>query len=138
MGKILLQNVILDGQISDLLVTDGIIAKIAPSGSLCCSGEDVEKYDSEGRTAHPGFVNMHTHAGMALMRGVGEDIGFHEWLARIWEIEKNIDEVVEILEKAQDDDGYLNTFFQINNPEGKWTYIHTHESMCGPYFYKLK
>ena len=92
MGKILLQNVILDGQISDLLVTDGIIAKIAPSGSLCCSGEDVEKYDCEGRTAHPGFVNMHTHAGMALMRGVGEDIGFHEWLARIWEIEKNIDE----------------------------------------------
>lgn len=23
------------------------------------------------------------------------------------------------------------------SPEGKWTYIHTHESMCGPYFYKL-
>ena len=37
------------------------------------------------------------------------------------EFEKNIDEVVEILEEAQDDDGYLNTFFQINNPEGKWT-----------------
>lgn len=24
----------------------------------------------------------------------------------------------------------------IFSPEGKWTYIHTHESMCGPYFYK--
>lgn len=23
------------------------------------------------------------------------------------------------------------------SPKGKWTYIHTHESMCGPYFYKL-
>ena len=23
------------------------------------------------------------------------------------------------------------------SPEGKWTYVHTHESMCGPYFYKL-
>ena len=23
------------------------------------------------------------------------------------------------------------------SPKGKWTYVHTHESMCGPYFYKL-
>ena len=22
------------------------------------------------------------------------------------------------------------------DPEGKWTYVQTHESMCGPYFYK--
>lgn len=27
--------------------------------------------------------------------------------------------------------------FYLFSPEGKWTYIHTHESMCGPYFYKL-
>lgn len=24
------------------------------------------------------------------------------------------------------------------DPKGKWTYIHTHEPNCGPYFYKLK
>ena len=35
---------------------------------------------------------MHTHAGMALMRGIGEDIAFHEWLGRIWDIESGIDE----------------------------------------------
>ena len=28
--------------------------------------------------------------------------------------------------------------FYLFSPEGKWTYIHTHEIMCGPYFYKLK
>jgi 5-methylthioadenosine/S-adenosylhomocysteine deaminase len=39
----------------------------------------------------PGLVNMHTHAGMALMRGIGEDISFHEWLDRIWELEKDLD-----------------------------------------------
>lgn len=27
--------------------------------------------------------------------------------------------------------------FYLFSPEGKWTYIHTHEIMCGPYFYKL-
>lgn len=92
MGKILLKNIILNGRASDMLVADGIIAKIAPSGSLCCSDVEAEVTDCEGKTALPGFVNMHTHAGMAMMRGVGEDIGFHEWLDRIWEIEENIDE----------------------------------------------
>ena len=92
MGKILLKNIILNGRASDMLVADGIIAKIAPSGSLCCSDDEAEVTDCEGKTALPGFVNMHTHAGMAMMRGVGEDIGFHEWLDRIWDIEENIDE----------------------------------------------
>ncbi len=27
--------------------------------------------------------------------------------------------------------------FYLFSPEGKWTYIRTHEIMCGPYFYKL-
>lgn len=27
--------------------------------------------------------------------------------------------------------------FYLFDPKGKWTYIHTHEIMCGPYFYKL-
>ena len=27
--------------------------------------------------------------------------------------------------------------FYLFSTEGKWTYIHTHEIMCGPYFYKL-
>lgn len=92
MGKILLRNIILDGQASDMLVADGIISKIAPSGSLCCSADEAEVMDCCGKTALPGFINMHTHAGMAMMRGVGEDIEFHEWLDRIWEIEENIDE----------------------------------------------
>ena len=42
MGKILLKNIILNGRASDMLVDDGIIAKIAPSGSLCCSDEEAE------------------------------------------------------------------------------------------------
>ncbi len=37
------------------------------------------------------------------------------------DFEKNIDEVVAILEKAQDSDGYINTYFQITAPDKKWT-----------------
>ena len=92
MGNILLRNIILNAQASDVLVSDGIISKIAPSDSLSHCADGAEVMDCEGKTALPGFMNMHTHAGMAMMRGVGEDIEFHEWLDRIWEIEKNIDE----------------------------------------------
>ncbi|MBQ2879387.1 MAG: DUF4275 family protein [Anaerotignum sp.] len=41
--------------------------------------------------------------------------------------------------KAADFDHNFIPFsdFYLFSPEGKWTYIHTPESMCGPYFYKL-
>lgn len=42
--------------------------------------------------------------------------------------------------KAEDFDHDFIPFsdFYLFSPEGEWTYIHTHESICGPYFYKLK
>ena len=41
--------------------------------------------------------------------------------------------------KAEDFDHDFIPFsdFYLFSPEGKWAYIHTHECMCGPYFYKL-
>lgn len=90
MGMILLRNILVDGARRDVLVDGNRISKVASPG-LVVEGCD-EVMDCSGKVAMPGFVNMHTHAGMALMRGIGEDIKFHEWLSRIWEIEKNIDE----------------------------------------------
>ena len=90
MGKILLKNITVDAAECDILIDGCCISKI--SDSLGEVPSDAEVVDCKGKVAVPGFVNMHTHAGMAMMRGVGEDIAFHEWLANIWEIEKNIDE----------------------------------------------
>ena len=93
MGKIYLRNIFLNGQLSDMFISNGVICSIMPAGGeLKEVGADVEVVDCEGKTAIPGFVNMHTHAAMSLMRGVGEDIAFHEWLDRIWRIEEKIDE----------------------------------------------
>lgn len=95
MGKILLKNIVTEGVASDILIDGNIIADISPAG---CGMQDTEGsvdcmvVDCMGRTAVPGFVNMHTHAGMAMMRGIGEDIAFHEWLDRIWQVESKIDE----------------------------------------------
>lgn len=89
MKSILLNNVTLGGVCSDILISDDKIAAIGECGSFEFP-QDAEVVECSGKTAVPGFINMHTHAGMAMMRGVGEDISFHAWLDRIWEVEKNL------------------------------------------------
>lgn len=91
MNLILLKNIMVGDKASDILISDNIIGRIADAGSIAGITE-AEVVDCTGKTAFPGFVNMHTHSGMALMRGIGEDIHFHEWLAKIWEVEKNLTE----------------------------------------------
>ena len=95
MGKsILLKNILLNENVSDILIRGNRIAGIwNSSGSQCVEIDgDTEVVECKGKAAFPGFMNMHTHAGMALMRGIGEDIAFHKWLDKIWEVEENIDE----------------------------------------------
>ena len=95
MGKILLKNIVTEGVESDILIDGNKIAGIFPAGSCmqeAAMSADCETVDCKGKTAVPGFVNMHTHAGMAMMRGIGEDIAFHEWLDSIWRVESKIDE----------------------------------------------
>jgi hypothetical protein len=90
MSKVLLRNIELKGVASDILIDGEYIADVLPAGSV--SGLDAEVVDCSGKAAVPGFVNMHTHAGMMMMKGVGEDIAFHEWIDRIWQIETRLDE----------------------------------------------
>ena len=92
MGTIFLKNISLEGRQSDILIENGLIAAITPAGQPVAVPEGAEVCDCRGRAAVPGFVNMHTHAGMSIMRGVGEDMIFADWLAHIWRIEEQIDE----------------------------------------------
>lgn len=94
MSRILLKNIVTEGIVSDILINDEVIARVLPSaeGQAGFEPADCEVIDCTGKHAVPGFVNMHTHAAMSMMRGVGEDIAFHEWLDRIWKIESGIDE----------------------------------------------
>ena len=92
MGAILLKNIKVDNVLSDVLLDGGLISRIVSAGESVSFPEGTDVVDCDGMTLMPGLVNMHTHAGMALMRGVGEDIPLHEWLDRIWLLEKNLDE----------------------------------------------
>ena len=88
MGNILIKGVLLQGRKRDILVTDNIISKIADS----IEAEGATVIDGSKKAAIPGFVNMHTHSAMTLMRGVNEDSHLQEWLDIIWKMEPRLDE----------------------------------------------
>ncbi len=91
MGAILLKNIVSEGVASDILIKDGVVARVAPAAGGTVADKADEVLDCTGKAAVPGFVNMHAHAGMSMMRGLGEDIAFHEWIDRIWQVESNLD-----------------------------------------------
>ena len=92
MGNILLKNIVCKGAVSDIYIKGNRISKVVPAGTSISDGYEGEVTDCSGKTVMPGFVNMHTHAAMSMMRGVGEDIAFHDWIDRIWDVESKIDE----------------------------------------------
>lgn len=90
MSDILLKNILLDGTSRDITIAAGRIERIVPAGSVpeLCAAEEM---DCAGMVAIPGFINMHTHSAMSLMRGIREDVSFSDWLSNIWDIEAGID-----------------------------------------------
>lgn len=47
------------------------------------------------------------------------------------ELEKRVDELAELIAAAQEEDGYLNTYFQLKEPDKKWeNLLECHELYC--------
>lgn len=91
---ILLNDITLNNKRVDILIDGARISKISHSGKILKEmlPKDTEVVNCSGKVAVPGFVNMHTHAAMSLMRGIKEDVLFHDWLDYIWKKEALIDE----------------------------------------------
>lgn len=90
---ILLKNLTISNSQKDVLIDKGLIQRIEPVGS-CLSWDlagELEVMDCTDKIAIPGFVNMHTHSAMSMMRGIGEDMVFEDWLSKIWKVEERID-----------------------------------------------
>ncbi|WP_235848455.1 glycoside hydrolase family 127 protein [Litchfieldia alkalitelluris] len=46
-------------------------------------------------------------------------------------LEEKIDQLVDLIEKAQQDDGYINTYYTVAKPDERWTdFSHGHELYC--------
>lgn len=92
MEKIFLKNIgLIDGSRVDITIFDGKIQKMEPAGNGRAPESGAEVVNCSGKVAVPGFINMHTHAAMTLMRGIGEDMRLENWLDHIWAIEAKLD-----------------------------------------------
>jgi 5-methylthioadenosine/S-adenosylhomocysteine deaminase len=70
-----------------VLVRNGLIAAIAPTDDTL-DLEVRERVRLPGHLVMPGLVNLHTHAAMALMRGLSDDLPLMRWLQEhIWPAE---------------------------------------------------
>ncbi len=86
---LLIKNTILNGSTCDIYIKDNIIGKIGVDIPVITDNV----LDAKGKYVLPGFVNMHTHAAMTLMRGIGEDMHLKDWLYnKIWPTEKKLDD----------------------------------------------
>jgi len=86
---LLIQNVELDGVVTDVLIEGNRFA--AMGENLEATGEQV--LDGRGLAILPTFVNAHTHASMTLMRSYADDLQLHDWLENyIWPLESKMGE----------------------------------------------
>jgi 5-methylthioadenosine/S-adenosylhomocysteine deaminase len=86
---ILLKNILHQNRRTDILIgDDGRISHIGPATEQLPGTEVV---DGTGYAVIPGFINMHTHAAMILLRGIHEDLSLYDWLNNIWKIEARLD-----------------------------------------------
>lgn len=87
--SLLIKDVQLDGAPTDVLI-EGNRFKTIASG-IDETGHEI--LSGAGRALIPGFINMHTHASMSLLRGYADDLHLHDWLNNhIWPLEAELTE----------------------------------------------
>lgn len=89
MGSILLRNISLNDKPVDILIRDGLIQRIAEAHTIEIP-QFGEVMNCEGKVVLPGFINMHTHSAMTIMRGISEDMPLKTWLDDIWDKESHL------------------------------------------------
>ncbi len=78
---IIVKNVYLNGQTVDVLIKGNRFEKIGTG----IKEDEAQVMDASGKAILPTFCNMHTHASMMFLRGVGEDLALFDWLQKeIW------------------------------------------------------
>ncbi|MER5444240.1 amidohydrolase [Streptomyces sp. NPDC002766] len=75
-----------------VVVRDGVVEAVTTAAAV----EGIpagERLDARGQVAMPGLINCHTHAPMAALRGVAEDLPVDEWFNDVvWPVESNLTE----------------------------------------------
>ena len=89
MEPILIEDVLLNEKSTNILIENSMITGI---GTQIPMPVNAIRIDGRGKAAFPAFANMHTHAAMTLLKGLGSDLPLQQWLNEsIWPAEKHLD-----------------------------------------------
>ena len=70
-------------------IEDGWIKDVLPRHEAFARYPDAERLELSEQVLLPGFINMHTHSAMSLLRGYADDLNLQVWLNdHIWPVEK--------------------------------------------------
>lgn len=70
-------------------IAEGRIVAVVPTAQARTTIQAAHTVSLPGQVLMPGLVNLHTHASMSLLRGVGDDLPLMRWLEeRIWPLER--------------------------------------------------
>ena len=71
-----------------LVIADDVIAEILPAADFTARYPNLTPEPLPGCALMPGFVNLHSHAAMSLLRGYADDVPLKRWLEdHIWPAE---------------------------------------------------
>ena len=74
---------------ASLVMEDAVIVGIMPRAAARQQYANAEHIDLPTHALLPGFVNLHAHSAMCLLRGLADDLALMEWLnEHIWPAEK--------------------------------------------------
>lgn len=62
-------------QSAGLLIDGDQISWLGEMNALPSIPADVKQIPAKGKVIFPGFVNLHTHAALSILRGIGDDLG---------------------------------------------------------------
>lgn len=107
---------------------------------LCDNAPDAEKSHVIANFVNAGKALRGEDAGDGFYGMVFQDSDAAKWLEAVAyslalfpdeELERTADELIEIIAAAQDEDGYLDTYFTIKDREKRWTnLLEAHELYC--------
>ena len=67
------------------------IISLLPIREALARHPEAHRVDMPGRLLTPGLINLHTHAAMSLLRGLGDDLPLSRWLEEcIWPAESRV------------------------------------------------
>ena len=72
-----------------VVIEDELIASVLPRSEALDRHADALRIELPEHVLLPGFINMHTHSAMTLLRGYADDLNLQVWLnEHIWPVEK--------------------------------------------------